>query len=84
MKYHMNTESFRAVGLVTGAKYNMIQVMKEDADLVLPTNESGEIAWTYRIISQGSLDNFAADVVYSFSNAPVNVTYKTRNMRCEG
>ena len=85
MKYHLNTQSFSGVGLLSGAKYSISQVMKEGVDLVIPNNqESGDVAMSYRIIGQGGLDNFAADVVYSFSLPGMQVSYKTRNMRCGG
>ena len=85
LKYHLNTQNLSGVGQVTGGKYNINQVVKEGADLVIPSGEeSGSVAATYRIVGQGGLDNFASDVVYSFTKPTMQLTYTTQNFRCGG
>ena len=85
LKYHLNAQSFSGVGMVTGAKYGLSETMKENADLVFATGEeTGDFATTFRLVSQGGLDNFALDVVYTFSLPTMQVTYKTNSTRCGG
>jgi hypothetical protein len=47
-------------------------------------DELWDVAMQYRIVSQGSADNFAADIVYSATNPASSVTYKVQNLRCQG
>jgi len=85
LNYHFNTQGVSGVGLVTGTKYQVIQVMNLDQTAVfIPANQSGSVAIHERIISDGNLDNFLADIVYTFTYPPLNTTYKFRNLRCEG
>jgi hypothetical protein len=85
LKAHSNTQGVSGVGLLTGAKYEVIQVMNETETAVLvPLTGSADVAIHFRIISQGSLDNFLADIVYTFTLPDLIPTYKINNVRCEG
>lgn len=82
---HFNTQGVSGVGLISGAKYQIIQVQNGDAtDVFVPTGSSGDMAIHERYISQGSLDNFLADIVFTFTFPPFNATFKVQNLRCEG
>ncbi|HEY2377724.1 MAG TPA: hypothetical protein VGH98_17255 [Gemmatimonadaceae bacterium] len=85
LNYHFNTQGVSGVGLVSGTKYQIIQVMNEDESAVfIPSNGSGDVTVHERIISNGSQDNVLADIVYTFTFPPFNATYQIRNVRCEG
>jgi hypothetical protein len=85
LKAHSNTQGVSGVGAVTGAKYEINQVIKENASVALPSmSGSADVAIQYRIISQGSLDNFLADVVFTFTLPQLTATYRVNNVRCEG
>ena len=85
LNYHLNTQNISGVGLTSGVKYNLNQVMNEAASaLFIPTSQSGDVTVHYRIISQTGLDNFLADIVYTFTYPPLTITEKTNNVRCTG
>ena len=85
IKTHFNTQGVSGVGLVSGAKYQIIQVQNGDAtDVFVPLGGSGDMAIHERYISQGSLDNFLADIVFTFTFPPFTATFKVQNLRCEG
>jgi hypothetical protein len=85
IKTHFNTQGVSGIGLSSGAKYQIVQVQNGDAtDVFVPAGASGDMAIHERYISQGSLDNFLADIVFTFTFPPFNATYKVRNLRCEG
>jgi hypothetical protein len=85
LSYHFNTQGVSGVGLATGTEYQVVQVQNQDETAVfIPANDSASVAVHERIISNGSADNFLADIVYMFTFPPFNATYKFRNVRCEG
>lgn len=82
---HFNTQSLSGVGLVTGAKYQISDAFNEQEDVVtLPLGGTADVAEHLRVISQGSLDNFLVDLVYTFTFPPPAFSYDTKNRRCEG
>jgi len=84
LKAHSNTQGVSGVGAVTGAKYEINQVIKENASVAVPSmSGSADVAIHYRIISQGSLDNFLADVVFTLTIPGMTPTYKINNVRCQ-
>ena len=85
LSYHLNTQNISGVGLVSGMKYNLNQVMNEDASAIfIPMGQSGDVTVHYRIISQSGLNNFLADIVYTFTYPPLTITEKVNNVRCVG
>lgn len=85
LSYHLNTQGVSGVGLVSGTKYQIIQIAQEDENAILiPPSGSASVAVHYRVISDGNLANFLEDVVYTFTFPPLSATYTTQNLRCEG
>ena len=80
---HFNTQSVSGVGAVTGTKYQIVDAFNED-ETVVSSNGTADVAEHFRVISDGSLDNFLVDLVYTFTFPPPTFTYETRNRRCAG
>jgi hypothetical protein len=80
---HFNTQSVSGVGAVTGTKYQIVDAFNED-ETVVSSNGTADVAEHFRVISDGSLDNFLVDLVYTFTFPPPAFTYETRNRRCVG
>lgn len=83
---HFNTQGVSGVGTVSGTNYQIIQSSNEDDEIVAsdPATESGSVDLHYRVISNGSTDNFLADFIFTFTYPPPTATYKVENVRCEG
>jgi len=85
LDYHFNTQNVSGVGLTTGTKYQISDVLSEQETAVfVPLGASADVAVHYRIISNGSMDNFLADIVYTFTFPDLSTTYKVQNLRCNG
>lgn len=85
LSYHFNTQSVSGVGLTTGTKYEISDVLSEDASAIfVPLGATADVTVHYRIISDGSLDNFLADIAYTFTFPDLSTTYKVQNLRCNG
>jgi hypothetical protein len=85
LNYHFNTQSVSGVGLTTGTKYQISDVLSEDASAVfVPFGATADVTVHYRIVSDGGLDNFLADIVYTFTFPDLSTTYKVQNLRCNG
>lgn len=82
---HFNTQSVSGVGLETGTKYQLSQVSNEDQTVNSDqTSGSAVVRTQFRIISDGSLDNFLLDSNLTFTFPPATATYKFDNARCVG
>ena len=84
LNYHSNTQGVTGIGLETGTKYQFIQILSEDQSVFIPANGSGTVVVHERVISDGSADNFLADIGYTFTFPPFNATYEFKNARCGG
>ena len=85
LNYHFNTQSVSGVGLTTGMKYQISDVLSlDESAMFVPLGATADVTVHYRIISAGSLDNFLADIVYSFTFPDLSTTYKVQNLRCNG
>ena len=85
LKYHFNTQGLTGVGLETGTKYQIVQILNQDETAVfIPSNGSGTVVIHERVISDGNAGNFLIDVGYTFTFPPFSATYSFRNLRCEG
>lgn len=85
LSYHFNTQSVSGVGLTTGTKYQISDVLSEDASVIfVPLGANADVTVHYRVISDGNLDNFLADIVYTFTFPDLSTTYKVQNLRCNG
>jgi hypothetical protein len=82
---HFNTQDVTGVGLVTGTKYQLSEVTNQD-ETVNSDQLSGSAAvrTQFRVISNGSLDNFLLDDNLTFTFPPPTATYKFENARCVG
>ena len=80
----LHTEHVIGVGLVTGTKYRFIESMRETETVVFVTDStSGKVTIHERIISRDELENYFADIVFTFSSPSFTPTYEVRNIRCE-
>jgi len=85
LKYHFNTQSVSGVGLTTGTKYQISDVLAQDESAVfVPLGSTGDVTVHLRIISDGSLDNFLADIAYTFTFPDLSTTYSVQSLRCNG
>ena len=85
LNYHFNTQGVTGVGVESGVKYQFIEVLSQDESAVfIPLNGSGTVVLHERVISDGSADNFLADIGYTFTFPPFTATYQFKNLRCEG
>ena len=80
---HFNTQSVSGVGAMNGTKYQIVDAFNED-ETVASSNGTADVAEHFRVISDGSLDNFLVDLVYTFTFPPPAFTYQTKNSRCSG
>ena len=85
LAYHFNTQNVSGVGLTTGAKYQISDVLsQQETAMFVPLSASADVAIHFRIISDGNLDNFLADFVYTFTFPDLSQTYRIQNVRCNG
>jgi hypothetical protein len=80
---HFNTQGISGVGLVTGTKYQIIDAFNED-EQVVSGNGSADVSEHFRVVSEGTLDNFLVDLIYTFTFPPPAFSYQMKNARCEG
>lgn len=84
-KLHLNTEDFQGVGLTTGLQYLYHQQTHQENDVTFnPFTQRFEVAVSYSVISQGSTDNFMADLAYSFTYPPGTFVITRDDARCTG
>ena len=85
LAYHFNTQSVSGIGLTTGTKYQISDVLsQQETAMFVPLSATADVAVHFRIISDGNLDNFLADFVYTFTFPDLSTTYKIQNVRCNG
>ena len=82
---HFNTQGVSGVS-ETGTKYQLIEITNEQDQVVAsdPATGTGDVHTQFRVISDGSLDNFLVDAIYTFTFPPPTATYKLQNARCTG
>lgn len=84
-RLHLNTEDFKGVGLTTGLQYIYHQQTLQENDVTFnPLTQRFETAISYSVISQGSTDNFMADLAYSFTYPPGTFEITRDDARCTG
>lgn len=83
---HFNTQGVSGVSAETGTKYQLIEITSEEDQVVAsdPATGSGDVHTAFHVISDGSLDNFLVDAIYTFTFPPPTATYKLQNARCTG
>jgi len=80
----LHTKHVIGIGLVTGTRYRFVESMRETETVVfVPNGSSGEVTIHERIISKDGLENYLADIIYTFTSPPFTPTYQLRNIRCE-
>lgn len=85
VSYHFNTQNITGVGVTTGTQYQISDTFKEVENTVTaPLGESAQASEEYRVVSQGSSDNFLVHAIYTFTFPPFNVTYKVNDTQCTG
>ena len=80
----LHTERVTGVGLVTGTTYRFIESLRETESVVFVSDSvAGKVTIRERIISRDELENYFADIVFTFTSPSFTPTYEIRNVRCE-
>jgi hypothetical protein len=84
-KTHFNTQEIHGVGLVTGARYEVLQNEKDDFEESFPPFTFDlTVDRRMRLIRQGSLDNFWFRVTQRFTFPPFHVETIRFEVECRG
>jgi hypothetical protein len=81
---HLNTQGVTGVGLTTGTKYQFVEVSNETLTAASDQSGTASVSTQFRVISDGSADNFLLDAQYTFTFPPPTASYRILDARCQG
>jgi len=84
LRAHINTQGISGVGLTSGDRYSILENVKEDFVSPAPGEYTAEVSVRFRMIRQGSNDNFWVLQVYRVSSSPPYVEIIREETECRG
>jgi hypothetical protein len=84
LKIHTNTQGIEGIGLTSGDRYSVIQNTKDDFELSADGSFEEEFDIRFRLIRQGSDDNFWLRVTLRITFPPFEVEVIREEVECRG